>query len=73
MVRLTVRVELPPYDQFFVTFFGVWKKQVFFGPKSLFSGSNFSNLRTVRALGADPPPPLIVSLTVKYPFFDAFP
>ena len=34
--------------------------------------SKFSHLFTVRAEGADPPP-LTASLTVKYPFFDAFP
>ena len=31
--------------------------------------SKFSHLLTVRAEVADPPPPLTVSLTVKYPLF----
>ena len=32
-------------------------------------GPKFSHLPTVRAKGADPPPPLTVSLTVNRPFF----
>ena len=37
-------------------------------------GPKFSHLLTVRAEGADPPSPspLMVSLTVKRPFFDDF-
>ena len=36
---------------------------------------NFSQMLTVRQEEADPPPPLTVSLTVKYPLFfiDDFP
>ena len=39
----------PLYDQLFVNFFGVSKKQVFFDQKNL-SGSKFSHLLTVRAV-----------------------
>ena len=73
MVRLTVRVDIPPYDQLAAICLVFTKKQVFFGPKSLFlalfSRPKSSHLLGVRAEGIDPPPsPHTVSLTVKYPF-----
>ena len=43
-------------------------KMHFWDPSHWDKMSKFSHLLTVRADGADPPPPPMVSLTVKYPF-----
>ena len=66
------KVDSPPYGQRFVNVFGVSKTQAFFGPKQCFKpfllGQYFHTCLQSGPRGLTPdPPPLTVSLTVKYP------
>ena len=66
------KVESPPYGQLFVNVFGLSKTQAFFGPKQCFKpfllGQYFHTCLQSGPRGLTPdPPPLTVSLTVKYP------